>query len=925
MKKFRFYGVILVLLLAAVMPVGVHGADKVTEIPVFAKVCGEASDRFDGIALPDGAKTVCEQKAPTSDSESSPALVAVRGSRYVSDDFEDEVSLTFEVPPKTSFSDCIGVGVYVADGSEYPEISLSVGGRNTLRGTSPVVSGKPFILLADVGTQSEKSRSITVTVSSDGPSAVYLTFPFTVDGKLDYLKEKNLDFVSVFSGSADFSGGKLTVNEPDTVVSFGVRGAEKGSVIYAAVGAASEEAEIKTVRDGSELVADIPTDGVTMMRLVAEDAGTVLTVPTDGTVIDRLGFTLTDESDTHADQTVVSLSASDGKLRLDGRLFEEEIDRFQDEKIGLYAVSALGGEPRRLSEASVSSRFSMSVSESDVGSPLSDTMFFTAVDDGEKLHVLSEPRFADPVSREILSGSEAGLYGADPVDVFESGVPKVMVDVDISRLCLGETVTGTSLTRGGYVFGVDGEYLGELDSEMDFHRSSGTSVYLKLVCSSPIRSKRTGEMLVSMNSSAKEFLVRTDSEEAVNMYLAIVSFLCERYPNTASIVISSGINSPEYTAKTVLGEYSYAADAAYLARLTYGIASEKLDGFFVTVPLVTGEMKDGLSAELFAALFSERLSVIGSVPWAAMFETSEPEAPDEVDAITSDARRNGTSPQVFSVLCYAPAEADGVTELFAEFCRTVDSAAVRGIFLCTKKLGTPLTHGDYRKLCTDAVGDSAIMLYGEAESGNGEAEGFSAWDFSDKHSTEGWIAGCGIESLSTVGEKGSRVLHAVTESTSGSSAGILLCTPASPLNLAAAPKVEFVYDVQGSGEVVFVFGSGENRMEFSSPAATDGGTMRAVCDTTPFLTAGSVDYLGVIIYSKDSVSFDLREINLIGDGKTEEELLEAFGEKDTSSRGLPFTAREITVSAFVLLLFVTVSLRMIFVLRRHDKANGKRK
>ena len=982
MKKNGFctITVLTVFVMTVIFAVGASAASNEVTLNAVSEIIKGNIKWFD---LPDGCSYILgdEDTMSVTSGDYVTLTAAGNGTEFaeIKDPKSGECYALINLPEDTDLSsDAVGVSFYISGlikegqtrGHATVRLSLECGDI-TYTSSAPVAVNAPVRFLMDTASipNDTVTSGLKVSFSFDESvmdvDLVSVSSPYT-DSKHNFAfqRSSSLRWFSVLSGEAEFredgfalisssnSGNASSSADTagDIIISIGSLtgvasgNASQGRITYCFVGASSGNGTVSadSTGDSSAVASPVgisPESGQCLFRVI-DTSGIRSTTFTfwpssdDGTLfIDSIGYITTDEQVTELKNTISTLTFSDGRLHVEGRLVDSAIKDYMGSKLGLYMLTPCwDGDPILIAEASVSSRFSLDVSLANYPRAESENKFFLALTDRSgNLVCLSEPRFASSPAGKTADGSCFGLYGADPVAVYESRASYIIADVDISRLCSASSASDTALSRGDYVIGINSEYLSELDSNINFYRSAGISVYARLICTSPIRSRSTDEALTYSSADANEFVFRTDSREAVETYMSVVSFLCERYQNIASVIVSSGLNSRSLTGIDRSDTYSYVCRAANLVRLTYSAANEKSSGVLVTVPYDCTDEAD-ISASVFTALLAERLYVIGPVSWGTMYTLDSPNPTQESSSAIASAKSNGTASPAYSVFIWSPEEPSGLAESYRDLCSKCDTAQTKVIFLSVCDIADYVGHEEYRMLRHAMKDDVTLMLDADtADLSNIDASGSRVlWDFSNAFSTFGWSIGYGIEELRTApmgleAENEKRVLRCRTSSGDGNTAGILLCTPDSPMLLSSSPYIRFTFrcnqdEISG---VVFIFGSGNNRVEFTLQGVSSNGdgTYSAVCDISEFTKLYSVEYFGIILYSEASVVFELSEIRALSTSFSDEELadngLQSGMTADDRSQLL-----RIAVSVCAVIFIGFISFVMLGNLRRVDRRSS---
>ncbi len=937
---------------------------------------------FDGLALPEDAEfysssdedaedgkdveeaedketDVDEAEKRITSEDGKISFVTHEEEKYVCAEIEQgksEVSVKFSLEDMecTAGTDCLGLAFYIdgeaVTGAVSPYVNMTVRMNTEKReyvSKVPVPVSGSGRFFADVsGIDCDSFNSVTVEFSmTDGVTGVteiILTEPYVSDSHDFTLQRKQgFEYLSVINGNMKVDKISLTV-QSDSGESTFLIGTEESDgedlrrVRYLSVG--SENECVVSARDADNgnktpSVVNISADSASAVFRLNGCPSTFVSVTAEGEItLDELKMYYTSEAADSSYHALSLLSITDGELTAKGTLDRQSVKEYAGCRIGLFRLPAAGAvEPELVAQTRVTSRFSFKVS--GVSPTAYDYMYYAAIiDKNDELVRISPSQFVSAAGTKSAVRSLYGLYGVDPVAVYEAGASYAMVDVDLYRLTSAEKVSGITATRGNYVFGLNSEYVDVLDSYMELYRTAGISVYIKLYCSETIKSKYDDTYLTYRKSSA-EYMLRSDTPEAAAMYTAVVSYLCKRYPNITSFVLSSGVNSTEMTGMTYSDTYKSAGDIAMAARLIYGAASEISD-VFITIPISDVNDRFDATPETLLSLVAEKLMHVGHIPWAVMYTGGECALPAISDSIISLQRMNNTSAASFTVYCYTPEKFDSQdAEKYRELCKSASSTPARTVFLSEalleEKLGRDVLNGlnrDMKAESTHLFTSDALTLDGfDVSSMKGI---YPVWDFSTCHSTLGWVGGYGIEKLSSAPESlygdsyAKRVLRCVTAD-GEDSAGIVMCRQTFPVNLAAAPFVEFVYSYECDTDVniVFVFANGENRAEFKVPSSIvkgEDGKYTAVCDLSAFSKISTVAYVGALIYADSSVNFEISRISVMSPELEGGDVASLFEKKETPEE-VKLPILRIASGAFLVIVTVVITAVCVINARRRDR------
>lgn len=566
---------------------------------------------------------------------------------------------------------------------------------------------------------------------------------------------------------------------------------------------------------------------------------------------------------------------TDGVLCYEARLIKSASVRYVGQRVSLCTSSFSGGDVSVLATAKATNTFSFKASVKDLPQSGYENLYWVEVGDGDDGGVpITKKQFPAAPKAEEGTGRFSGLHGADPAGVFETGVSRTIVDVDLDLLTGGSESMSSSVavSRGSNVYYVDGAAVARLDSDIKFYASSGVNVYLRLLSGTP-----------SAWFTLRETDNTAEDRRGLDMYLALVSFFRERYANISSVIVpdlfggateDGGTDSPWDSAYRV----------AMLMRLTSSAASRSGNPVFVTLPVGTGSKYGATETE--AALIAEALYDMGPVPWSVISFSSGTAFP-EADTVSSSARANGTSFPSFAAICYVPDEGtsvDSFASTFKDLYRDGSSAQVRAVFLSLSSVAPDGLIDDFSVLSPPRSDGGSRTEYLDSSpftpSDTEKIKGSRVlWDFSDSYSTGGWTVGTGIESFGTVSRKDGAGRALRCRLGEDDAYGIVLCTVPEGMSFTRAPLVEFDLSVEADrdAEIVFLFGDEDGRAEYSAKVAGGESEIRTVCDLTKSEKPEKPGYMAVMIRSDGAVTVDFNRIVCHSTTLTSEEISEIKG------------------------------------------------
>lgn len=948
---------------------GVTTSDNSKQTPRLrcAAVSGIEYSTIGGFELPSDAE-------PVNDSVKPPQAVGTRGTSIIgvgtSSSFRtsipvgtERVTVAYELDADgggVSKDDCLALGVYIS--------------------SNGTLDGERASLLFSLTDEDGKSFSVRTSVRVDEPYIVYLdssepdagalvglslaigfedtqrsytlitSMPtLTESRELSWLREHGIVSVSSAGGNVELDD-ELTVgtDEGDVILSAifeDTVGEDSSRSAFVTLDCSSGDGSVAAVSAGAgstELTHAVSASSVQLaLRATCFEHGE-LRMSFKSAVGDKLSFSDIGcvLADTVSDSggSFTSLVCTDDVISATGRISPDIVSEYHGSYIGLYTESVTSpSEPELLVKARMTSRFSFSASTAELPHAHSDNTFFVGVVSEAGPVRITDSRFAAAhTARRSLDGI-IGLYGADPISVYESAAQYMLVDVDLSRLITDASASSTTVSRGGYIYGIDTKYLSELDYDMNFYSSIGVSVYMRLICTDGLFSaaRQSESELTYFDDGADEVVARASSSEALCIYPAAASFLSRRYSSISSFVISSGANSTRLTGISDGTAWDGAASVAMIARLVYGASVKYLPEITLTVPLVTESDELYASPELFCAMFGSVLNDVGEIPWEVMFVARTSADTVRFENIKNTAHLNSACAPTYLAALYRldDSGADSMAD-YEAFCELCLGGSVRAAFLDVSSCESALSRESYSRLKSSKASRSVELYEREAVdvsrldeiSITGSAK---LWDFSASYSTGGWRAGYGmtcVVSASGASVGGARRLWCRTDA--DCPAGMLLVSLEQPLDPADVQLAEFVFSLEGEDvQLVFVFGNDSSRAEFSLEDMSSfelDGELHALCELSACEQLGKISYIGIIVYSPSAAELSMSSVSahsLTLDSDSVASLVAAADDGEPAE--LP-KAEYIVAGGAAAIVVLALSVRTVVVLSRRDAENSRR-
>ena len=661
----------------------------------------------------------------------------------------------------------------------------------------------------------------------------------------------------------------------------------------------------------------------------------------------------------------------DGQIQWNGKLARQAVIDHIDEEIALMAVPVWDRyNPEaavEVTSARISNSFSFTLDAEKVKAYAAGWMFYAAIRTEREVQdpAASAVQYLPVSCPKMLSGTSPapcalsmfGFHAANAVGVYESNVSHVTVDVQLDQLILSSGA-GVLCTYGGVSCTLSQAYLSKLDSEILFYSDAGLEVSLRLLSASPYGWS---------DKTAENYLPPAETETDLYSYAAVVSYLCRRYPAAASITIGKGINCEKYTGLSLEHPERLMEKIAVLAALTYQTARLEIPDIYVVIPFADGHTyasEDALpdhglvlEPEWTLLLFADAMKDLGNVPWVASWRFEDDS--DAADAAALPERWKDMLEQarlpVFGDFLYRwEPEACLMGEpvpysfagRYAEVCAVLADENPRAVILSFARIADYVSQAMYADVTvlpdpSDSHYEGRQIQHFDAvltEGGRTDTYGalLPIWDFSASYSTEGFVAGGGIEEVFTAsnpifdtwtGRIGSRTLRSVLpvslyeDSMVGNAGGILLRNFDGVRNLSTVDALQFTFTLTvpaGSTvdpTVVFLIGSEDWRGEYHAEGVVSGSVMTAVCDLREYVNADRTEYIGVMLYGETDLVFDLASVYACSLEGTEADLQNAFDPAEAVVKETPYA----TEIFYILILLAVLSVSVGILLFRRDR------
>lgn len=603
---------------------------------------------------------------------------------------------------------------------------------------------------------------------------------------------------------------------------------------------------------------------------------------------------------------------SDGKtVTVKGTLPADTVVEHINGELALYAIPVWEDEKTILQEPpaekmSISTRFELSAVPDGPDVLYKYKVMILSGD--EQISVAPSVFLNSGGAVSAADSSVTGIHGTDTVDVFESNVSNVILDININRLLETADIYSALLFAAGnshYYF--NRSYLEELDAQIQFCKSSGTKVYIRL-----------------LHTQTDAFAYTAAKQESIMQMYAVTAFLAQRYQGITGFILGSHVNEDYY--KSI---ENFACAAAIFTE----VVKKYCPGAAAVIP-VCDTYNDGTAAEgispadpaVFLCQLSASLNRQKSGSIMILYESiSRPErAVLEIAYFSSLVTACG-HPCDGSILFWQPnAGTDAnIGEIYNNICLEAARMGIRSVILSVSNLNISGTLFDGIK---DAIFENtsahrhqriAEINYDYSYLGT-----YPLWDFTASYDIGGWVSGGGFDSVISANAKNNigRVLQTHLNS-SDNEAGILLCWLDKPLDLSDENvKLSFgLYDAPAeSTEISIIFGSGDSRAEYS--LTPDQNTdFTATCDLKGFSDASDIEYIAIILRSTNNPLIEVSKIEICSDNMTADQLeLLTVGsefEKDSAN----------PIYYFLVVVITAVTVVIFSILGRKGNRNNRRK
>lgn len=666
---------------------------------------------------------------------------------------------------------------------------------------------------------------------------------------------------------------------------------------------------------------------------------------------------------------LTEITRSGNSLKFSGTINRAAAKKYSSASIVFYALPDEYKDSLEnaveIGRIKVSTRFEYTVDLASYPASADTYMFMAALYVGGRIIPIASPAYPNASEPENTTLSNIGLSGAGAAGAFESNTSHIIVDLPISELMtiaagegyipLSYAVFGGEQRNGEILeLHLNREMVDELDRDINFYISVGMKVYLRLDFTEPVFG-------LTYTDEDGNVYISTETAKSRAMYAAIVRFFSQRYSSIGGFVLGREVNGRVFEGDDSLEILSCAENLARLSSITYNTAANYHPGVTVILPFALYDSEEKRqSDELFVSILSDQLESRGSIPWTLMYCIDKFEEGIADKCKLTDWLMESGLPLPYSVMyLYRPlivetmleylenngGDISGVeehtyieytAELFLKVCELFSKNGV--VFMEFDDSPVKTSREFYSALKVGAESDGFIYdSKAKFEINYYTGALYSIWDFSDKYHAEGWIGGGGVASCltdysSADGSSGKRVLKTQLAGDDYGGTGIVLGNFDSSVNLSLVDSLRFTFAVtDGFGHgisskvsVVFVIGSGDYRAEYQTDSIVNGAMRSYVCDLSGFAGRDAVDYVGVMIYADEDVSFELSAVDALSGKISREELRQIFEGKDESDGGLGENKTLVVALSFIIAVITAVVVILLVRRDREDREAAER-
>lgn len=761
--------------------------------------------------------------------------------------------------------------------------------------------------------------SISVTCPEDTDSFVFSTI--YADTDLSYAH------ITLFSAEDISSSGKISLSEDSVKVGISDNTGDMTATLsqvpedaatvcsMVTLSGAENGTVTLSVRDGtSEEYTDIST-----LTLYPDRNKYSFMFPasngTDGYRLSFAGITLTEgqeltvhsvameyfSNDVYGDReslpcTIASCTVIEGgsRLRLSGTLRSSTVLSNLDSKLNIYAVDTLWeteSEPILMASVDITTVFEITFGTEQLKMNPYFYKYYAAIVNDQANTVASVPVYPSVTPSNFTMGNSVlGIQSDDTSAAFITNASHAVVDIDLDKLLSTDGKGGRVHSYGGSFCYLSGSYISELDSRISFLNGSGVNVYLRILWANT-DSSVNAVYRIPDSSSYRESLD----------YMTMIDFITARYSSISGIILGSRIDCLLYSYSDDSSLLSRAENYVELLRLTSIVSRYNASEAAVMVPFGDGYVYggDGDGADflydslsgigekaadpiMMSEVISQLIFLNGSFRWYLLYEceSAPSEAMTTVYKMSGQLTQgSGASPSGHMVFwqpekTITSQEISLLSEAITEKAVSLGTGAV--IISVTKQSAdTRIIFGIIEK---SSFGENTFRKVTEHDGlvflRPAPQGSVHLWDFTKAFSTEGFIGGGSVSSVSTEvstpmaafeGLDACRCLKGFID-TESSATGTVLCYFDTPklLKNATALDVSLNIDSRSTSQVPVkvILGKGNVRFEYSA-LLTPNTPSVIRCDTGIMEEGFATEYIALSFEPDTATSVEVTKVSAI--------------------------------------------------------------
>ncbi len=530
--------------------------------------------------------------------------------------------------------------------------------------------------------------------------------------------------------------------------------------------------------------------------------------------------------------------------------------------------------------------------------------YFVTISDGETEIYACSGVYPALTPANFTSGSSVlGIQSSDSAAAFKTNASHAVVDIYLDRLLSTDGKGGRVHSYGGSFAYLSGNYINELDSRITFLNGSGVNVYLRILW----ENKDENVPAIYMMPDCSEY-------EYCLSYMTMIDFLTSRYSEISGIIPGSRIDCLLYNYTHGKSIISIAEDYAKLLRLTAIAARPNAPEAVVMAPFGDGYIYggDGDGANylydplsgigenaadpiMLSEILSRMIANYGGFKWYLLYEceSAPTDAMNTAYKLAAQLTQGGgTSPSGHMVFwqpekAITAKEIEELSEGISQKAISLGTGAVV-ISLTRHSVDPSVILGIIEKTsfgentARTVTEHEGLVFLRPAPSGK-----YDLWDFTKSFSTEGFIYGGSVTSLSTEvsvpmaafeGLDSCRCLSGTLDKESRSS-GTVLCYFDTPKLLGNATAFDVSINLTSNKKtevpVKIILGKGNVRYEYSVEVSPSTPSVIR-CDTSIMDEKFAAEYMAVSIEAGAAETFEITKVSAVNKNYGEDTLREVL-------------------------------------------------